>query len=229
MAWSTRVAAILELRTQMQDTGADQRYTDAELGAAVDAAIEDVSGARPFVVQAEVAVPADWLIRVDELITGALYRDVVAVVWIVAADESYSIVEGYTTFEEGGEHWLIVPPSVTVGGTLVITLRGGYGFVVPYVSGASFGTADTNIPPEWRGHILTGAEGYALDLYGAREVGRFNVSPAMQQQTARAAQVKLRDFHQWIAALPFRHAGRQVIEWGLSAVDGRSDEHRGFG
>ena len=228
MAWSTRKAAILELRTQMQDTGADQRYTDTELGAAVDAAVEDVSGARPFLFQPEVAVPADWLIRVDELITGGLYRDVVAVVWIVSADEPYTVVEDWSTFEEASEHYLIVPSSVMVGETLVVTIRAGYGFSVPYVAGASSGTADTNIPPEWRGHILQGAEGYALDIYGAREVGRFNVSPAMQQQTARAAQLKLRDFHQWLAALPYRHAGRQVVAWGLTAVDTRTSDHRGF-
>ena len=226
MAWSTRVAAIAALRTQMQDATAPQRYTDTELGMAVDQAVEQLSLARPFVFVVRATVPADWLIRLDSLISGAVYRDLVGVV--DTAEEPYVVVEGWSTFELAAEHKVILPPSVAVGNTVELTIRGGYGFGVPFVSGATSGTADTNIPPEWRERVLSGAEGYVLDLYGARSVGRTNVSPAMQQQSARAAQVKLREFNQWIAALPFRHAGRQLVAWGLQAVDERTSDHRGF-
>lgn len=230
MAWSTRTTAITELRVQMQDSDVPQRYTDAELGVAVDQAIELVSLARPFLFMVEATVPSDWIIRLDNLITGATYRDLISVFNITDEDDGTlrSTVEGWSTFELTSQHKVILPSSVTVGDSIELTIRGGYGFSVAFTSGTTSGTADTNIPPEWRDRILSGAEGYVLDLYGARGVGRTNVSPAMQQQSARAAQVKLRDFAQWITALPFRHAGRQFVEWGLTAINARDSGHRGF-
>lgn len=230
MAWSTRTAAITDLRVQMQDSTAPQRYTDAELGVGIDQAVEQLSLARPFVFTPSATVPADRIIRLDTLITGAVYRELVGVFNITneASGTLREALEGWSTFELTSQHKVILPSTVTVGNTVELSIRGGFGFSVPFTSGATSGTADTNIPPEWRDRILSGAEGYVLDLYGARGVGRTNVAPAVQQQTARAAQVKLRDFAQWIAALPFRHAGRQVVEWGLSAVNERESEHRGF-
>lgn len=230
MAWSTRAAALIDLRVQMQDAAAPQRYTDAELGAGFDQAVEQLSLARPFVFIVEATVPADRIIRLDTLITGAVYRELVGVFDSTneASGTVRSAVEGWSTFEQTAQHKVILPATVTVGDTVELQIRGGYGFSVAFTSGATSGTADTNIPPEWRDRILSGAEGYVLDLYGARGVGRTNVSPAMQQQSARAAQVKLRDFGQWITALPYRHAGRQVVAWGLTSADQRTSEHRGF-
>src|SRR5687768_5992379 len=114
MAWSTRVAAIADLRVQMQDSASPQRYTDAELGAGVDQAIEQLSLARPFVFVVEADVPGDWIIRLDNRITGATYRDLVSVFNITDEDdgETREAVEGWSTFELSSQHKVIIPGAV---------------------------------------------------------------------------------------------------------------------
>lgn len=227
MAWSTRTAAIAELRVQMQDAASPQRYTDAELGAGLDSAVEALSALRPFILVVNAVVPSDRIVRLDNLVTGVVYKSLVSIVNISSVPPEVVVSSSY--FEASAQHKLLLAAAVPVGDTVALTIRGGYGFAVAFVSGSTSGVADTNIPPEWRDRLLQGAEGYVLDLYGAREVGRSNVAPAVQQQTARAAQLKLRDFAQWLNALPYRDAGRQVVEWGLATVDEGAAAHRGFG
>ncbi len=224
MTWTTRTQGIGELRTQMQDpVGAGQRYGDAELGSALDEAVAELSAARPILTVVSAVVDSTLAVRLDTQIGLAGFGGVVSVVRVSDAAAPVPVA-GWQYFETGGQHKVALPATLVTGDRVEITVRGGYGFALSGTVGGVAVAADTNIPVEWREKVLQGAQGYVLELYGAREVGRVNVSPAMQQQTARAAQVKLRDFRQWLQSLPFADAMRQVVTWGLDGVDGR-----GFG
>ena len=224
--WSTRAAAIAELRTQLQDEDQPQRYTDAELGKGLDEALAELSALRPILTTVETILDTTLVVRLDNQIGLSTFG---GIAWILEVTDSAAPapVEGYYLYEQSGQHKVALPQK-EAGDRLAIGVRGGYGFALSATVGGSSASADTNIPAEWREKVIQGAQGYVLELYGAREVGRRNVAPAMAQQTARAATVKLREFRQWIAALPFGGAGRQVVEWGLAAVDARRGDHRGF-
>ncbi len=228
MTWTTRTQGIAELRTQMQDpAGAGQRYGDAELGSALDEAVAELSAARPILSVVSAVVDSSLVVRLDGQIGLAGFGGVVSVVRVTGTAASVPVTS-WQYFEAGGQHKVALPATLASGDTVEITVRGGYGFALSSTIGGALVAAETNIPVEWREKVLQGAQGYVLELYGAREVGRVNVSPAMQQQTARAAQVKLRDFRQWLQSLPFADQEHQVVEWGLSAVDERTSAHRGF-
>ena len=212
--WTTRTDAIAALRTQLQDAaGLDQRYSDAELESALHEAIAELGTARPILVTVEATLEATLLLRLDEQIGLALFGGVVSVVNVTDGTRPVA-VSGWQYFEAAGQHMLLLP-GMASGDRVAVTVRGGYGFGIAATIGGAPVTADTNIPAEWREQVLSGAQGYALELYGAREVGRVNVSPAMQQQTARAAQVKLRDYRHWLQSLPFADPMRQVVRWGI--------------
>ena len=137
-------------------------------------------------------------------------------------------VHGWQYYEAAGEHKVQLPAMLATGDEVEIRVRGGYGFSITATLGGASVMIDTNIPIEWREKVVQGAQGYVLELYGAREVGRSNIAPAVAQQTARAAAVKLRDFRQWLAALPYADEMRAFVAWGLQAVDERTSDHRGF-
>ena len=227
MTWSTRAGAGAALRTQMQDDAAPQRYTDAELGIAFDQAVAELSKARPILTTLLATVPANRLLRLDDQIGASLFGAVVYVRDVTTAGQEV-MVTGWQYYEQGGAHNVLLPAEMTVGNRVEICVRGGFGFGIVVTMGGANVTVDTNIPAEWRELLIDGAEGYALQLYGKREVGRTNVAPAVAQQTARAAAVILREFKQALDALPFAEPMRQVVTWGLAAVDTRQDAHRGF-
>jgi hypothetical protein len=172
-------------------------------------------------------VPANRLIRLDDQIGASLFGAVVYVRDVTTAGQEV-MVTGWQYYEQGSAHNLVLPMAVAVGNRVEICVRGGFGFGIVVTIGGANVTVDTNIPAEWRELLIDGAEGYALQLYGKREVGRTNVAPAVAQQTARAAAVILREFKQALDALPYAESMRQVVTWGLAAVDTRQDAHRGF-
>ncbi len=227
MTWSTRTVALAALRTQMQDDGAPQRYSDAELGIALDQAVAALSEARPLVATVLVTVPANHAVRLDTELTAALFGSIVLVRDVTAANAIESVA-GWSYYEAQGGHYVLLPSSLPAGNTVEVVVRGGYGFDLSATIGGAATAIDTNVPVEWRELLLDGAEGFALELYGKREVGRTNVPPAVAQQTARAAAVLLRDFRQRLLALPFADVQRQIVAWNLQAVDGRTSAHRGF-
>ena len=224
--WSTRARALAALRTQIQDDGGTQRYSDAELGAGLDEALAELNQTRPILQTLSAAVGSDRVVRLDSGIVVGTFGGVVSVINTMV--EPHTPIYGWYYFEAGGQHKILLPPDVAIGTVVDVHVRAGYGFAFMATINGSHVSIDTNIPVEWREKVIEGAQGYVLELYGAREVGRTNVAPAMMQQTARAAAVKLRDFRQWLAALPFADAGRQVVTWGLAAVDARTSDHRGF-
>ena len=226
MTWSTRAAAVAELRTQMQDDAAPQRYTDAELGIAFDQAVAELGKARPILTTLLSTMPADRLIRLDDQVGASLFGAVVYVRDVTTAGQEV-MVTGWQYYEQGSAHNVLLPAAVAVGNRVEICVRGGFGFGIVVTIGGNV-TIDTNIPAEWRELLIDGAEGYALQLYGKREVGRTNVAPAVAQQTARAATVILREFKQALDALPYAEPMRQVVTWGLTDVDTKQDVHRGF-
>jgi hypothetical protein len=199
--WSTRTQAIAALRVQVQDEGATQRYTDAELGRALDEAIAELSMARPILILIQATLDAGRTVRLVDTTDGGTLPYLPWMYW-----------------EQAGQQ-VVAMPSLPVGSTVAIGVRGGYGFTLPTLDS---GTLDTNIPPAWREAVIAGAQGFALDLYGAREVGRTNIAPAVAQQTARAASVKLRDYRQWLRTLPVSAPQHHEVAWGLSGADGGS-------
>ena len=219
MGWSTRAGAIAALRSQLQDSASPQRYTDTELGVALDQAVDELSRVRPIMIAVTTTVPADRVIRLDTLITAAVFRNLLSVVNTTL--EPDTVIEDWYSFEEGGQHKVLLLSNVPVGDTVALQIQAGYGFALAYASGSTTGTLDTNIPGMWRDRVLQGAEAFALDLYGAREVGRANIAPAVAQQTARVAQVKRREFDDWLRSLPFVKAASQTVVWGLSDVEFR--------
>ena len=224
--WSTKAQAIVELRTQMQDDGEHQRYTDSELVKALDEAISELSAARPIVKTIEATLGSSLAVRLDNQIGAMVFGKVVSVLDVTDAGDQVA-VHGWQYYETGGQHWLLLPDNAS-GDVVEIQVRGGYGFGIAITVGGSAVTVDCNIPYEWREKVVQGAQGYVLELYGAREVGRTNVAPAVAQQTARAASVKLRDYRQWITSLPYADEGSQFVTWGLSAADSSDGVHRGF-
>ena len=222
--WSTYLEAVAELRTQLQDDGTTPRYADAELGKALAMAVAELGGARPLLILVHQTVGQTRMLRLDDKIGAAVFGSVVSVLDLTDLAMPRPIVT-WQYYEQAGQHMIFLP-TLDVGTNVAITVRGGYGWglVLP-----DAGTLDTNIPMDWRSALIGGAQGYALELYGAREIGRTNVSPAMAQQTARAAAVKLRDFRQWLAALPYADTMHQFVTWGLDTVDSRTGDHRGFG
>jgi hypothetical protein len=190
------------------------RYTDTELGIAFDRALQVLGEARPVLTTLLASVPASRSIRLDTLLAGCLFGSIV-LVRDVTAESAAETVVGWSYYEAGGEHYLLLPWSLAVGATVEILVRGGYGFGLNVILGGVPATIDNNVPVEWRELLLDGAEGFALELYGQREVGRANIPPAVAQQNARAAAVKLRDFRQALAHLPFADAQRAIVTWSL--------------
>ena len=211
--WSTRAGAVGALRTRMQDDAAPYRYSETELGLALDQAIDDLSAARPLMQTVHATTPADGKVRIDNLLSGVTFGALLAV--IDTRGDMGTPLYGWSYYEAGGQHYALLPSAVAVGTPLALQVRGGYGFGFDVL-----GTlVDTNIPREWRGLVLQGAEAHALMLYGKREIRRANVAPAMAQQTARAAQLLLRDFRQGLHSLPQVEAMRHLVVWGLATAD----------
>lgn len=207
--WSTRSGAIAALRTRMQDDAAPFRFSDAELELALDQAVDDLSAARPLMQTVSATAPAGGPLRIDDLLSGVTFGALLAVLDLRSGAEAP--VYGWSYYEAGGQHYVLLPAIGLSGALLALQVRGGYGFALDVLGM----TVDTNIPREWRGLVLQGAEAHALELYGKREVGRTNVPPAVAQQTARAAQTLLRAFRQGLQALPQVEAMRHLVVWGL--------------
>ena len=218
MTWSTRAAAIAALRTRMQDEDVPRRYTETELGIAVDQAVAEIGRANPILATVDATVPPDRLIRLDGAIGAATFGAVVYARDITQRGAE-SMVIGWQYYERDGAHHIIIPAAIPVGGRVEVVVHGGYGFAIATALGGATVVIDTNIPAEWRELTLDGAEGFLLELYGKREIGRANVPAAMAQQSARAAAVKLRDFRQALANLPPREPRREIVTWGLADID----------
>ena len=183
MTWSTRTAAIAALRTQMQDDATPQRSTDAELGIAFDQALAELGKARPILTTIIATVPTNRLIRLDDQIGASLFGSVVYVRDVTIPGEEMAI-GGWQYYEASGGHYRLLPPGLTAGDVVEVCVRGVYGFGVVVSVGGSPVVIDSNIPSEWRELLLGSAEGYTLELFGKREVGRSNVAPAVAQQSA---------------------------------------------
>src|SRR5687768_10843438 len=74
MSWATRNGALAALRTRMQDDGSPQRYTEIEVGIALDHAVEELSSARPLwyvlAATAKIETSADGTNWMDTSIVG---------------------------------------------------------------------------------------------------------------------------------------------------------------
>ena len=223
MTWATHTEAVAALRTLLQDDGTAQRYTDAELAVALRKAVADLSAVRPVLVLVQTVVDSPRMVRLDDKLGATVFGSIVSVLDMTDVSRPRPVFS-WQYYEASGQHRVSLP-NVDIGTSVAITVRGGYGFgiVLPDAT-----TLDTNVPVGWRESLTAGAQGYALELYGAREVGRTNVAPAMAQQTARAAVVKLREFRQWLTVLPQAYQEHEQANWGLRDVDQRGGVHRGF-
>ncbi len=154
-AWTTRTAGIAALRTQMQDAAAPQRYSDVELGEALDEAIALVSSERPIISVVSATLDASRVVRLDNAIGAIGVRRGRRCRRLPRVRRSL----GWYYFEQASQQKVLIPATLAAGATVTITVRGGYGFGVSLTTGSGTVVTDTNIPAAWRDALLAGRAG----------------------------------------------------------------------
>ena len=203
--YTTLAGAIGQLRIDLNDPfdPANSRYADDELTRALERALDDYTRIAPR-VQFGLSVA----------VVGSLF-DVATVTLNPLGVQR--IEDAVTAMPLPFERYLHTPTSYMV--RFVPPIADGTQLRVWAFASHIFDGLNCTIHFAHRETLLVGAQGYALQGLSTRSVGRANVPPAVQQQSARESAVRLRDFASRLQNLMSDTPSSVQVPWGLTAAD----------